>query len=116
MNRVNEMIYALRKCAKQHENEVVYTGQIVTSSLCRDVADYLETDRWHYPSRGEYPKKWGHYLVAICIQEDNTKYIDMCIYEDNNWIKPKYLPYEKRQRLKDVYAWMPLPDPPKEEA
>ena len=57
MNNIKGMINALRKCAKEHENDVVCTGQIVTSSLCRDVADYLEADRWHYPSRGEYPSK-----------------------------------------------------------
>jgi hypothetical protein len=64
MSRIKEMINALRKCAKEHENEVVCTGQIVTSSLCRDVADYLEADRWHYPSKGEYPTESGKYFCC----------------------------------------------------
>ena len=50
-----EMIKALRKCAEEHEKDVSCTGQIIISSLCRDVAKYLEKDLWHYPSKGEYP-------------------------------------------------------------
>ncbi|MGP1458958.1 MAG: hypothetical protein ACTTKL_06585 [Treponema sp.] len=41
-DNIKETIYALRKCAKEHENERVSTGAVVTTDLCRDVADYLE--------------------------------------------------------------------------
>lgn len=35
-------INALRKCAKEHENDKTFTGQIVVSDLCRDTANLLE--------------------------------------------------------------------------
>ncbi len=111
MSRVDEMIGALRKCAKEHENEVVYTGQIVTSSLCRDVADYLEADPWHYPSKGELPSNGGDYLV--CIEYEDREYIRVGQYfGETGWYTD----------LGEVYgywtpiAWMPLPELPKEEA
>lgn len=47
--RLHVVIEALRKCAKEHENDVVCTGKVKVSSLCRDVADYLE----HLDKEGE---------------------------------------------------------------
>lgn len=35
-------INALRKCAKEHENDKTFTGHIVVSDLCRDTANLLE--------------------------------------------------------------------------
>lgn len=35
-------INALRKCAKEHDNDTTYTGHIRVSDLCRDTADLLE--------------------------------------------------------------------------
>ena len=35
-------INALRKCAKEHENDRTSTGHIVVSDLCRDTANLLE--------------------------------------------------------------------------
>lgn len=35
-------IYALRKCAKEHESERTSYGQIIVSDLCRDTANLLE--------------------------------------------------------------------------
>lgn len=35
-------IYALRKCAKEHESERTLHGQIIVSDLCRDTANLLE--------------------------------------------------------------------------
>ena len=40
---LREVIQQLRKCAKEHETEVYYTGMVKTSALCNDVADYLES-------------------------------------------------------------------------
>ena len=73
MSNIKDMIYALRKCAKEHENDVVCTGQIVTSSLCRDVADYLEADKWHYPSRGEYPTEGENLLCLVSNNFDDYR-------------------------------------------
>ncbi len=35
-------INALRKCAKEHENDMMFTGHIRVSDLCRDTANLLE--------------------------------------------------------------------------
>ena len=35
-------IYALRKCAKEHESERTLHGQIIVSDICRDTANLLE--------------------------------------------------------------------------
>ena len=35
-------INALRKCAKEHENDRTFTGHIIVSYLCRDTANLLE--------------------------------------------------------------------------
>lgn len=35
-------INALRKCAKEHENDNTFTGHIIVSDLCRDTANLLE--------------------------------------------------------------------------
>lgn len=35
-------INALRKCAKEHENDRTSMGHIIVSDLCRDTADLLE--------------------------------------------------------------------------
>lgn len=101
MNRVNEMISALRKCAKEHENEVVCTGQIRTSSLCKDVADYLETDQWHYPSRGEYPTEGEEVFVAWTSEGS----YDVVKFKHDRW----------GMKLSPPYAWQYIV-PPKEEA
>jgi len=37
-----EYINALRKCAKEHENDRTPTGHIIVSDLCRDTAILLE--------------------------------------------------------------------------
>lgn len=37
-----EVVIALRKCAKEHEKDVTYTGNVIVSNLCNDVADYVE--------------------------------------------------------------------------
>ena len=35
-------INALRKCAKEHENDRTFTGHIIVADLCRDTANLLE--------------------------------------------------------------------------
>lgn len=43
MKDYRKYINALRKCAKEHENDRVFTGHVIVSDLCRDTADLLET-------------------------------------------------------------------------
>ena len=42
MANYQEYINALRKCAKEHENDTTFTGNIIVSDLCRDTATLLE--------------------------------------------------------------------------
>ena len=42
MTDYNEYINALRKCAKEHENDKQFTGHIIVSDLCKDTANLLE--------------------------------------------------------------------------
>ena len=43
MTDYQKYINALRKCAKEHENDRTSTGYIIVSDLCRDTANLLET-------------------------------------------------------------------------
>lgn len=42
MTDYKKYIDALRKCAKEHENDIIFTGHTVVTALCRDTADLLE--------------------------------------------------------------------------
>ena len=42
MKDYQKYINALRKCAKEHENDRTFTGHIIVSDLCRDTANLLE--------------------------------------------------------------------------
>jgi hypothetical protein len=43
MTDYKKYINALRKCAKEHENDSTLTGHIVVSDLCHDTANLLES-------------------------------------------------------------------------
>lgn len=53
MTDYQKYINALRKCAKEHENDRTFTGHIIVSDLCKDTANLLE-------ALGQEPKK-GHW-------------------------------------------------------
>ena len=42
MSDYQKYINALRKCAKEHENDKTFTGHIIVADLCRDTAKLLE--------------------------------------------------------------------------
>lgn len=42
MTDYQKYINALRKCAKEHENDRTFTGNIIVSDLCKDTANLLE--------------------------------------------------------------------------
>ena len=44
MAEYREYISALRQCAKEHENDKLFTGQISVPDLCNDTAKLLEND------------------------------------------------------------------------
>ena len=43
MTDYRKYINALRKCAKEHENDDTLTGHIIVSDLCHDTANLLES-------------------------------------------------------------------------
>lgn len=54
MTDYQKYINALRKYAKEHDNDTTYTGHIIVSNLCRDTANLLE-------ELGQEPKT-GHWI------------------------------------------------------
>ena len=42
MNDYQKYINALKKCAKEHENDRTSTGHIIVSELCKDTTNLLE--------------------------------------------------------------------------
>lgn len=43
LDNLHVAIAALRKCAKENENRIYFTGDERVSDLCKDVADFLES-------------------------------------------------------------------------
>ena len=43
MTDYKKYINALRKCAKEHENDRTSTGHVIVSDLCQDTANLLES-------------------------------------------------------------------------
>lgn len=43
LDNLHVAIAALRKCAKENENQMHFTGDERVSDLCKDVADFLES-------------------------------------------------------------------------
>lgn len=42
MTDYQKYINALRKCAKEHEQDMTFTGHVIVADLCRDTANLLE--------------------------------------------------------------------------
>ena len=57
MTDYQRYINALKKCAKEHENDRTSTGHIIVSDLCRDTANLLEAL--------EQEPKTGHWIVDV---------------------------------------------------
>jgi DNA-directed RNA polymerase subunit RPC12/RpoP len=57
-------INALRKCAKEHENDSTFTGHIIVADLCRDTANLLE--------ELEQEPKTGHWIAYEVRLPDRT--------------------------------------------
>lgn len=78
MTDYRKYINALRKCAKEHDNDTTYTGHIIISDLCRDTANLLEAL--------EQEPKTGHWEYGYAFADGNyckcseCKEIIKCIY------------------------------------
>lgn len=59
MRDYQKYINALRKCAKEHDNDKTSMGHIIVSDLCRDTANLLE-ELEQEPKMGQYEKHIDH--------------------------------------------------------
>ena len=70
MTDYQKYINALRKCAKEHEDDFTSFGHIIVSDLCRDTANLLETLK---PRKG----KWLR-MSDLSEQEDDRYKCSRC--------------------------------------
>lgn len=125
-------INALRKCAKEHENDRTSTGHIIVYDLCRDTANLLE--------ELEQEPKW--ISVNDKLPNDRNWYLGIFKEPDTGWINPlpficDYVGRETKATTKEYWIlrgftdrderidyyfnlecveWMPLPESLKAES
>ena len=81
MTDYKKYINALRKCAKEHENDRTSTGHIIVSNLCEDTANLLE-------SLDQEPTDKGYLVVGDCISREFIEIVveyppaDLCTYPE----------------------------------
>ena len=77
-----------------------------------DLIDSTPTvDKWHYPSRGEYPKEGDKYLVVLFKDDEEPHIAEV----KDGWFKhPVFSEYLCPCDSDTVYAWQYI-IPPKEE-
>ena len=84
-----------------------YTRKLIDLAPTAYEADYEWTssiDRWHYPSKGEYPPDGEETLIIFKHRGEKVFKVDKYSKQYNGWqFSPKPI------------AWMPLPEPPQEE-
>lgn len=96
-------INALRKCAKEHENDKTFTGHIIVADLCRDTANLLEKleqePKW-IPVSEKLPEPYM-YVNATC-----RSLID----DREDWvIETLYLPIPKEANKHGYSDWGNIP-------
>ena len=94
MTDYKKYINALRKCAKEHENDRTLTGQIIVSDLCEAIADLLEKlSSSEEPNKSEIPtgSNTKDDLGVDCISRQEL----LKIYED------RFTELQKLKHLKD---------------
>lgn len=69
MKDYQKYINALRKCAKEHENDKTPLAHVIVSDLCRDTANFLE--------ELEQEEKTGHWIFKHFDEETGIS--------DNYW-------------------------------
>ena len=123
MTDYKKYINALRKCAKEHDNDRTFTGHIIVSDLCRDTANLLEAleqePKWI--SVSERLPKWD----IECLVVDDKGEFGVGFYRDDvgAWDSPSWGWLERKDEVDNhdayympcgigkVIAWMPLPKP-----
>ena len=71
MTDYQNYINALRKCAKEHDNDTTYTGHIIVSDLCRDTANLLEALEQE-PKTGHWIEQGDEYIEVYDISGKHT--------------------------------------------
>lgn len=102
--------------AKQYA-DCLFEGEFETPVLMFKKADirvaymqgFEDATKWHYPSKGEVPDKTDDYLVYL--ERDGVGNIIIATY----YVGAEEWCFCGDEMLEPV-AWMPLPEPPKEEA
>lgn len=108
MKDYQRYINALRKCAKEHENDKTPFAHVIVSDLCRDTANFLEKleqeEKWIPVSSGRMPKFNDLVLASTDSDYEELKVI-LTVYEaEDFWFNGK------------IEAWMPRPKPYKAES
>ena len=90
MNDYQKYINALRKCAKEHDNDKTSMGHIIVSDLCRDTANLLE--------ELEQEPKTGHWIEQIDHEENcRTLICSNCdrpaLHDEDSIWKHKFCPH-----------------------
>lgn len=67
MTDYRKYINALRKCAKEHENDITSIGHIIVADLCRDTANLLE--------ELEQDPNTGHWIEEFNDSEGEVRFI-----------------------------------------
>ena len=80
---------------RPYSNEESYSN----IEVARRIDQAPTVDRWHYPSKGEYPTENGRYLISF-----GGDYYEIDWWDDDDWVHNG-----------GIIAWMPLPEPPQEE-
>lgn len=122
MKDYQKYINALRKCAKEHDNDRTSTGHIIVSDLCKDTANLLEEleqePRW-IPVSERLPEfDDDGYSTYVLVSFSNSTL--PCIGQlrktdgENHWYEGDD---EKALDSFDLHvnAWMPLPEPYEDE-
>jgi hypothetical protein len=113
----NQYINALRKCAKEHENDITSFAHIRVSDLCKDTANLLEElekeEKW-IPVNERLPKIAGVYIVTRCYPNNikNPDYrVDACFFDGSGtWYNDNRINHE-RVYVDNIIAWQENPEP-----
>ena len=104
-------IETMKKCAENPESEQALLCYRYTRRILEDAPTIPAASPWHRVE--ETPKEYGNYLAVVNGEVMEVTYSDMrddwkwstCDAEGFVWI-----------RSESVTHWMPLPEPPKEDA
>ena len=84
MTDYKKYIYALRKCADEHDNDRTDTGNIRVSDLCRDTANLLE--------------RMGDYIPVYWLKNKRIKPFQETFRIDSNEYLPIVYEYDRIAR------------------